>query len=130
MKKLNEDFAVRNKILFGKKNDDDWMGGTKHFENMSVNTLAKLLENNFIDPDDTQNSSPTVEEFFEFMKQYPKMKAHGYAVSHERPDYRISIEGLSLEGKYTKKMLLDFVHFARQSDEFTADENGLYCWWD
>jgi hypothetical protein len=64
------------------------------------------------------------------MKNHPKVTAHGYVVTHEREDYRTSIEGLSFDGKVSKKLLLDFVHLCRQADEFVADERRLYSWWD
>jgi hypothetical protein len=64
------------------------------------------------------------------MKKYPKVTAHGYAVSHNREDYSVGLEGLAYRGKTTKKMLKDFIYLCRLADEFVAEDNELYAWWD
>ena len=69
-------------------------------------------------------------EFYEFMKSNPKFTAHGYAVSHERRDYRVAIEGVSCNKTYTKKELADFVRLCRDADEFVMEDKKLYSWWD
>jgi hypothetical protein len=64
------------------------------------------------------------------MKSNPKFTAHGYAVSHERSDYRVSIEGVSCNKPYTKKELADFVHLCRRVDDLVIEDKKLYSWWD
>lgn len=130
MKTLNADYKTRDQIIFGEYNDQNYLGGTKRFEQLSLEKLESLVGNNFIDLDDCQNLSPTVQEFLTFMKNHPKVYAHGYVVSHNRNDYRVSIEGLSYEGKVSKELLFDFVKLCRQADEFVANEHELYAWWD
>jgi hypothetical protein len=127
---LNKDYKTRDQLIFGDENENDWLGGVRSFDSLSVKQLKNLIQNNFIDLEDRQNSSPTVEDFFNFMKEHPEVKAHGYAVSHKRDDYRVSLEGLSFKGNINHNLLLDFVDLCRDADEFVADENELYAWWD
>lgn len=129
---LNLDYNKRNQIIFGDDNVEPklWLGGTRHFDKLNLTQLKELINNNFIDLEDAQNLSPTVQDFLEFMEQHPNVLAHGYAVSHNRDDYRVSLEGLSFKGKVTKKLLKDFVCLCRLADEFVMDDNTLYSWWD
>jgi len=141
MNDLNKDYKTRNLIIFGEvelsaalktfhRDPLNWMGGIARFENLSLSQLKELIDNNFIDLEDCQNSSPSVGEFYEFMKSNPKFTAHGYAVSHERSDYRVSIEGVSCNKPYTKKELADFVHLCRRVDDLVIEDKKLYSWWD
>jgi hypothetical protein len=133
MRTLNKDYKSRNEIIFGDDDadsNDNWLGGTRRFDSLNLEQLHALIRNEFIDLEDCQNYSPSVGDFLDFMKKYPEVEAHGYAVSHKRDDYRVSLEGIRFGGKVTMKMLLDFVHLCRHADEFHADEKGLYAWWD
>jgi len=127
---LNSDYEKRNKIVFGKNIPTEWLGGVEHFENLTLKQFESLVDNRFIDLEDVQNLSPSAGDFLEFMRSHSKVTAHGYVVSHERQDCRVSIEGLSYKGKVSKNLLLDFVHLCREADEFVADDNHLYSWWD
>jgi hypothetical protein len=129
--KLNDNWQERDKLLFGDATKERYrLGGIAHFEDVSVLTLKRLLELGYADAEDAQNDAPTYEQFLEFMDAHPKCKAHGYAVSPDRDDYRISIEGVGMRGRVTRAMLQNFTDFARHADEFYADSKGLYCWWD
>lgn len=130
MTTLNLDYETRNELIFGNNSDVDWLGGIKHFDNLMVDQLNELIVDNYIDVNECQNSSPSVGEFFEFMKKHRQVAAHGYAVSHKRDDYRVSIEGLSYCGNLSKDLLFDFIHLCRHADEFIAEEKRLYSWWD
>lgn len=133
MKTLNKDYKKRNEIIFGDDDvdsKDNWLGGTRRFESLDLEQLELLIKNKFIDLEECQNCSPSVADFRDFMKQYPEVMAHGYAVSHNRDDYRVSLEGLWFRGNVSKKMLLDFVHLCRHADEFVTGDDELYAWWD
>jgi hypothetical protein len=130
VKNLNSDHTTRNKIIFGDSQTENWSGGVRHFSELNLDQLKSLLENNFIDPDDCQNLSPTVHEFFKFMEQHPGVKAHGYAVSHCRNDYRVSLEGLSYHGIVDTNLMMDFSYLCRQADEFVMNTDELYSWWN
>lgn len=103
---------------------------TKNFEGVTALQLRALLESNFSDEEDAQNDSPTYREFLEFMEAHPGVTAHGYIVTPDREDCRVSIEGIEYEGAYTMEWLKDFAFLCRHADEFKIDENGFYCWYD
>jgi len=104
-------------------------GGTESFDNMDVNTLGLLIEEGYADPEMEQNGSPTTKEFYNFMLKHPDIKAHGYAVSPDRDDYRMTIEGLSGEHTEDMETINDFVNLCRWADECSI-EDRLYSWWD
>ena len=111
-----------------------YLGGVERIQSITLKQLKTLVEEEFIDLDESQNYSPTVEEFLSFMETYPKIRAHGYIVSPEREDYRISIEGL--QGTYDKNylndvdMLIDFVDLCMGADDLQITNGKLYSWWD
>jgi hypothetical protein len=133
MRDLNKDYQKRNQIIFGDDNVDgeNWLGGCRHFSNLSLEQLEELVANKFIDLQDAQNCSPTVEDFLGFMKDHTEFTAHGYAVSHNRDDYRVSLEGIEFDGRVTSdRSVQDFVYLCRHADEFVWEDNKLYAWWD
>lgn len=123
-----EDEAKRFEI-FG-LNAPDFKYDIIGFLEMTVEIGKKLIDFNFLDPNDCQNNSPSNEEFVKFMEKYPNVTAHGYIVSPERQDVRISIEGLSFCGYPERELLIDFVLFNRFADELQIDNEGLYSWFD
>ncbi len=117
--------------LLGIKYPANWgYGGCINFEGLNKKRFDLLLEENFIDPDDSQNESPTAKEFKDFMDRYPDVTAHGYAISPDRCDCRITIEGISYNGSVSKEMMKDFIDMCRYADEFVCENNCLYCWYD
>ncbi len=130
MKKLNRDIETRDKIIFGNYKDSKYrFGGTRSFRGLNVDTLKILLDQNFIDPNETQNASPTVFEIYSFMENYPLYTAHGYAVVDTRDDYRISLEGVEKGGPANSvEELKDYMNLFRYADEF--DESTMFCWFD
>lgn len=124
---------ARDKILFGEA--VDWKkrggGGTEHFENLTFENLEKLFTLGVIDPEDTQNDSPTMQEYREVMKKNPCFTAHGYAVSPEREDYRVTIEGLDGENM-TEDQLQMFIEGFRYADTFSVNlkKKTAHCWYD
>lgn len=126
---MNKNVKRRDKILFGSADVDYKFGGIEHFRGIDCDTLEQLLEEDFIDPEECQNCSPSTEEFFEFMKRHPEFTAHGYAVSPKRSDYRITIEGIeSDEDCNNQEVLEDFIGLCRFADEFCI--HPPYAWWD
>jgi hypothetical protein len=113
--------------------DDYPFGGIRKFKNATAEQIKTLIDENFLAPSDTQNDSPTAKEFLEFMEEYPEVKAHGYVVSPDRDDYRVTIEGLECpEFKLTEDsfgLYIDFIKLCRHADEFEID-SCLYSWWD
>ena len=109
---------------------EQYLGGIKRFVGLKLPQLNLLLEENFIDPEECYNLSPDTMEFKAFLEVYPEAKLHGYLVSPERNDYRVTIEGVEYDGDVSKEMLMDFVDAFRYADEFTCEDDYLYCWFD
>ncbi len=139
---LNIDFKRREEIIFGKSVVwDDELGGCEFFEDLTLNKLAQLLEEGFANPQETQNNSPTIQEFYEFGKKFQNLGYEqffiGYVVSPDREDYRTSIDAiqLSLESEtIDSRIYADFVsafkRFAQTADETDISLKLLYAWWD
>ncbi len=102
----------------------------KYVKDISLEQLLRLIDENLIDVEEAQNNSPTVEEFINFLKDYPKFKAHGYIVTPDREDFRISIEGLKVEEDLTTEEILAFSNKFHNADEFQVTTNYARCWWD
>lgn len=127
--KYNYDDKRRCEII-GLSYPPKYLGGCEHFERLPLDDLNLLLDEGFIDPEECQNCSPTTMEFKEFMEMYPGVTLHGYIVSPERSDYRVTIEGFEYHGNVSKEMLKMFIDKFRFADDFTCDDDYLYCWFD
>ena len=73
--KLNKNKRQRDHIIFGNHSFEAYMGGVRHFENLSLSKLERLVEFNFIDLDERQNLAPSVREIYDFMKKISRL--HG-----------------------------------------------------
>lgn len=133
MNGLNPDYKRRDEILGFSMEPVPWdraLGGIRAFENLRLEGLEALFEESFIDPEDAQNSAPPAQVFLEFMRQHPEALAHGYAVSPQRDDYRVTIEGLRVPNEHvTRDLLADFVYLCKDADDLYL-EYDLYSWWD
>ena len=127
--KYNYDDKRRCEIL-GMQYPPKYLGGCESFKGLTLEALDLLLDEDFIDPEECQNCSPTTMEFKDFMDMYPECTLHGYIVSPERHDYRVTIEGLEYCGDVPKEMLKLFINAFRHADEFICDDDYLYCWFD
>ena len=127
---MNSDLIInetrRNELL---EIQGRYCGGIERFSNLSVDILKILIDEKFISLDECQNCSPSTEQFYNFLLEHPCFTAHGYAVSPERNDYRITIEGIEGIPK-TDKDALDFVNFAKRADELDCTDSNYFCWWD
>ncbi len=121
-----EQFDERDEIMsrFEIQTFGHWWGGIKRYMDLDVGTLEKLIEKGYADVDEKQNEAPCIGGFLELMKQYPTLKAHGYWVTRERDDSRISIEGV--EGKCPSDIAMLFKH----ADDFEYKDGNLYVWYD
>ena len=107
----------------------NFFGGCASFSGMTYKTLKTLVDKGYADLEDNQNGSTTLGEYLEFMKEHPRFKAHGYIVSNDRDDRRITVEGLEA-GKVTIKEMVEFTELDRHADEFEATQNYCRSWWD
>lgn len=134
-----ERWNTREHLIFGEDYKVENYGSrgslTRHFEDMPISTAEILIKLGFLDPEETQNDSPTVQEFIDFAKNHldADFTFHGYAVGPEREDCRVSFEGIESNNEISKETLLDFVKMFL--DEYPADDTDvgderLWCWYD
>lgn len=138
-----DDIPEREKIIHpylstygndqSQKAKESWFGGKRDFKNMPVNAVEKLMNKGFLDPDGNQNGSWTAKEMLGFMKDMKKkgfdVRAHGYEISADRDDTRITIEGLmTADGKPIKdfEFIEEWMKFNEGADEMDLTRS----WWD
>lgn len=131
---LNGDYVTRDRLLFGEYSPNYYFGGIRKYR-CSPGMIKKLLEMNFVNPKETQNESPSVEEFLDYLEDVPEVTFNGYVVSPERSDYRVSIEGFDVEIPDTEvDRMCELVKMFRDADEFNlihdANTFFLHAWWD
>ena len=131
---MNKNYKKRNQIIFGDEDANLRGVDIRHFKSLDLKQLEDLIQNDFIELRERQNFSPSTAEFLEFMRKYPDVRAHGYAVSHERDDYRVTLEGLQFRGDVSRALLRDFKKLCRgaegEPDSCVAKQDRLYAWWD
>ena len=129
-KELNKDVQMRDVLIFGRYRPKMYEhGGIRRFEGMTRKTLWELLLRGFIDPEDTQNLAPSVKEIYDFMRRNRGYTCHGYAVSVDRDDYRVSIEGVCKgEPAKSPEEFQDFKETFKYADEFNP--SIMWCWFD
>ena len=115
----------RDLIIYGKKDYDNYTS----FHDLSFSKLNQLVSEKLINLDEQQNDAPTIEEIYDFMKKYPSFTCHGYVIRN-RPDHRVSLEGVNYRGIPTIEMISDFADLFRHADDFMIQEENLYCWFD
>lgn len=127
-KPTDEQMKERDMILFGFFDKEDYYGGSMDFSDLHVDRLKKLVELGYADVEECQNNSPTIGDFIEFCDAYPEFTLHGYAITNERDDCRVTIEGVDLGKPVDDKAIKDFVEMFRFADDFNL-ETG-YVWYD
>jgi len=128
----NKDAERREQIIFGESYDTEKYrrGGIRHFDDLTAQQLRQLIDEKFMDPEDCQNLSPNNLEFLEFMEAHGGYGAEGYAISRERNDYRINIEGIHKKGPIDAEERVEFAKTFYAADEMLAAPGELYCWFD
>ncbi|MBN1910697.1 MAG: hypothetical protein JW818_13205 [Pirellulales bacterium] len=122
--------VIERDSLLGLPDGADASGDITRFDKVDVETVEKLIRGRWADPRDRQNESPSIAEIFRFMKRWPQVKTCGYAVSSKRDDYRVSLEGISVEpDEVSPELKTEFIEFANGADELETDRR-LYAWWD
>lgn len=131
MNKLNSsNITHAEKIIFGNEVKWEYPSDIKYIEELSIEQLNALNKEGLLDLEEQQNYSPTIKEFIDFMSEFPQVKAHGYIVSPQRDDCRISIEGLICNENITEELLFQFANGFHLADEFQVSKECLRVWWD
>jgi hypothetical protein len=133
LRDMNRDVARRDALLG--ITGQQASGGIVRYEDLDGPRLATLIDERFADPDCTQNESPTIAVFLSFLKEYPEVRVYGYAVSPERSDYRVSVEGVTVDlGQVAPSrraaLRAAFARLGETADEKETDGDLLHCWWD
>lgn len=110
------------------------MGGIRYFEGLPLNVLEKLVNHKLVETELWNSCDGVAKLFLPFLRRNPGFTAHGYAISPEQKDCRITIEGVEREGFFTKAELADFALTFAGADELVIDydsgSNYLRCWYD
>ena len=128
----NRSVALRDEIIFGKYEPEEYPGGCRRFDNLTLEKLERLVGDEYIALCDRHNNAPPLETFIEFMEKYSDYVACGYAISANRGDYRVRIDGLKKpDGGYdTMDEMDEFYKLFREADNFTVGTKGMSCWFD
>ena len=134
MFKYNQDYERRDDIIFGAAcpPEEEWAGGIRRFE-IAPSVMEKLIDEGFVDITDRHNDSPSIEDYMQFFRFVAKpelWKIIGYAVSHERDDYRVSVDGCETESNLNISDLTAFATLFRFADEFELTPYNVRCWFD
>ena len=139
---MNKDYKTRDQIIRDNSASFDTtsIGGVKQFKRLKPMALQNLVDQDFADPEDYQNESPTINEFLEFAQIHPELKPtfSGYTVDVNREDYRVSIDQIVLENPFidTRNGLMDLIELVKNADDtydYSANEDGdtaVGIWWD
>lgn len=130
-KALNQDHARRAELL---AIDDEDSGGIVSYGGLDVGRLTQLLDEGFIHPATRQNEAPSTLEIFQVMQQFPEIRASGYAVVPSRPDYRVSIDGLSvdlsgMDEDRAGELRQLFQMFEQTANNSELEGEHLSVWW-
>jgi hypothetical protein len=110
-------------------------GGISRFAELDAKRLGVLLDEGFADPEGAQNESPTIAEFHALLLDLPEARAGGYAVSEDRPDYRVSLDELVVDLTHVipsrRETLREAVaRIGASADELETAGDTLRAWWD
>jgi hypothetical protein len=131
LKEFNKDWEKRNEIIapYTKLKKIEGDQDHVHFEDLPVKVLKQLVKLKFADPEETQNNSPSIKEFIEYMEANPDCAAHGYIICHSRHDYRVSVEGIT-QVPTDLASRRNFFDTFRYADELDVFDDVMRCWFD
>ena len=126
---LARNVEARDTLIFGEVNPKAYRGGIRYFDGLSLSALHELFAKGFIDANDRQNDAPAASQILAFMERYPDYTAHGYAVTLDRTDYRVTLEGVT-KGAPADSIdeLEDFTTLFKDAD--TLNSAIMDCWFD
>lgn len=107
----------------------DETGDIRHFEKLPSEVVQKLIDNGFFKTSDWTGYSGEA-EILDFLEAYPDWTAHGYVISWDRYDTRITLEGLEKMGDLEKQEIIDFATTFHAADEIQLTPRYGRCWYD
>lgn len=140
---FNKNNIERDLILFGSFDSSKYFEKIRHFDNLSISNLNKLIEFNFINQNETDNCFLSANDFYKFAEsiiQYcPEVENNlfftGYLVCDSRiNDCRITINGCRIINKnniFSHNVLALFTTYFKFADKFNIDlDSEMICWYD
>lgn len=125
----NKDWKLRDSMLNDVYGNKQEAYDIFRFDGVTADTLQKLVDLKYADPDEYQNEAPPIGEILEFLKENPDFTAHGYAVTARRDDYRISLEGVEGNSRDFDQ-ISRFMNMFRFADEFETGIGYQRAWFD
>ncbi len=133
----NRDWFTRDTIIFGAPplpQAPEYGGGCRYFDRLTLDQLRRLVVLRFADPDGVKNSSPSTQEFLNFVQSQANLGFQfvfeGYAIHPQREDYRVTIDAIAYAGEATDDVSQAFQEFSMDADELEISPNYLRAWWD
>lgn len=125
----NKHYKFRDSMLNDVYGDKQGTYDIFRFDGVTAETLQKLVDLKYADPDERQNEAPSIGEILEFLEENPDFTANGYAVTVRRDDYRISIEGVEGNSRDFDQ-ISRFMNMFRFADEFESGVGYQRAWFD
>lgn len=79
---------------------------------------------------DRQNNAPTFRDFVSFAKSCPNALFEIYIVDKNRPDERVSVDGVIFPKKCRVKASFLLEKALARPDDIEKDEKSIRWWWD
>ncbi|UQU61330.1 hypothetical protein COUCH_19910 [Couchioplanes caeruleus] len=126
----NRDAARRDAMLhfYDLGGGERYVGGAAHFDSLDAAGLAALIQARYIDPYEQQNAAPPVWDIFRFLCRHPQVRAMGYVISIDRPDYRASLETVYAQ-EIDPQLREEALTFCADADAVETGDH-LECFWD
>ena len=139
---MNTDVNRRDNILFGEDfkpeseetdligvlKSVDYSGGLRSFSDVSLETMKKLVEEDFIDVDAHYTHAPSMSFFLTYAEKHPSLLFGGCATAPDRDDYGIYINRVSqtFENSSEKE---EFKRCFGTADMLNVSDNNGFAWW-
>lgn len=131
---MRQNAERREQLIYGRGFDpaNYSSDGIAYFQGISMDMLRQLMAEGFLNPFERQNDSPTVKEMMDFCagEDEDNWIFHGYTVSPERIDYRVSIEGFEARTEPLHIRKKEFAQFNHKASKLFLEEGECYCWYD
>jgi hypothetical protein len=101
------------------------------FRGLPLDALEKLVADGFVALGKWNSCAGVNSLFLPFLRRHHEFTAHGYALPKDRPDCRITVEGVECEKPMTDETIRDFSNtFSLHADEVKVSPSYAYCWFD
>ena len=125
---MNKDQKRRDEIMCF--DEPKYVGGLERFEELKAEQLETLIKEGFVNSTDAKKSSPTTQEYLDFMKANEGVWAHGFVITADRDDCRLVIDGLLFLDKSSDELKENFKKFCEKADDLKIEKDELYGYWD